>query len=167
MRSHRSSTVAAALSLAALLAAGCAKPPATAPPPLTIAAAPDAKTNAAMTISVSAEANPDRTGRPSPVVVRVYQLKTDAAFTAASFVDLFESEDKTLGPELISRDEYVLAPKESRTIDIAISGETRFVGAAAGFRDIRNAEWRVLVPAPRKGLTVAVERGRLVMSPIN
>jgi type VI secretion system protein VasD len=101
------------------------------------------------------------------VVVRVYQLRTDAAFTAASFADLYENEEKALGAELISRDEFVMEPKQSRTLDVAIAGDTRFVGAIAAFRDILNAEWRVLVPAPRKGLTVAVERGRLLLSPAN
>jgi type VI secretion system protein VasD len=69
-----------------------------------------------------------------------------------------------LGAELISRDEFVLAPAEKRTIDVALSGETRYVGAVAAFRDIRNAEWRVLVPAPKKGLTVSVEKSRIVLS---
>ena len=171
MHSHRSSAVAAspiaALSVVALLAAACGKaPPAPpVPPALTIAAAPEAKTSAPLTITASADANPDRSGRPSPVVVRVYQLKTDAAFTAASFADLYENEEKALGAELISRDEFVMEPKQSRTINVAIAGDTRFVGAIAAFRDILNAEWRVLVPAPRQGLTVAVERGRLRLSP--
>ncbi len=151
----------------ALAATACAKatpPPAPAPAPTPIAAAADAKLNAPKPISATEDANPDSNGRPSPVVVRVYQLKTDAAFTAAEFFPLFDDEQKVLGAELISRDEYVLAPAERRTIDVALSGETRYVGAIAAFRDIRNAEWRVLVPAPRNGLTVAVEKDRIVLS---
>ena len=133
---------------------------------MTIAAAGDAKIKAPMTISAAEDTNPDSTGRPSPVVVRVYQLKTDAAFTAAEFFPLFDDEQKVLGAELISRDEFVLAPAEKRTIDVALSGETRYVGAIAAFRDIRNAQWRMLVPTPKKGLTVAVEKARIVVSPL-
>jgi type VI secretion system protein VasD len=132
---------------------------------MTIAAAGDAKIKAPMTIGASADANPDSSGRPSPIVVRVYQLKTDAAFTASEFFPLFDDEQKVLGAELISRDEFVLAPAEQRTIDVALAGETRYVGAIAAFRDIRNAQWRVLVPTPRKGLTVAVEKARIVVNP--
>ena len=120
-----------------------------------------------MTLAASADANPDGTGRPSPVVVRVYQLKTDAAFNAAEFFALFDDDQKVLGQELISRDEFVLAPSERRTIDVTLSGDTRFVGALAAFRDIRNAQWRGLIPAPSKGLTVAVERARVVLSVAN
>ena len=69
MHSHRSSAVAAspiaALSVVALLAAACGKaPPAPpVPPALTIAAAPEAKTSAPLTITASADANPDRPER--------------------------------------------------------------------------------------------------------
>jgi type VI secretion system protein VasD len=151
-----------------VLAAACAKapPPPPAPSAMTIAAAGDAKIKAPMTIAASEDANPDSSGRPSPIVVRVYQLKTDAAFNAAEFFPLFDDEQKVLGAELISRDEFVLAPAEKRTIDVAFSGEARYVGAIAAFRDIRNAQWRVLVPAPKKGLTVAVEKARILLSPL-
>jgi len=153
-----------------LAAAGCGKlmkpkpvqlPP---PQPLTIAAAPEAAVKAPMTLGASADANPDANGRPSPVVVRIYQLKTDAAFTGSDFFPLFDDDKKVLGPELISRDEFVLAPNEHKTLDISVATETRFIGAIAAFRDIRNAQWRVLLPASRKGLSVAVERARVVLS---
>lgn len=147
----------------------CGKKPApvaVAPPPapLTMAAPPEAKVKAAMTLAASADTNPDASGRPSPVVVRVYQLKTDAAFAGADFFALFDDDQKVLGPELISRDEFVLAPAEQRKMDVTVAPETRYVGAIAAFRDIRNAQWRVLVPASSKDLTLAVERARIVLS---
>jgi type VI secretion system protein VasD len=165
----RPSRVAFASACALILAAGaCGKapPPPLALPPLTIAAPAETKTKAAMTLAASADTNPDATGRPSPVVVRVYQLKTDAAFKGAEFFALFDDDQKVLGPELISRDEFVLAPSERRTIDVAVSRDTLFVGALAAFRDIRNAQWRGLVPAPRRGLNVTIERARVVLSAV-
>jgi type VI secretion system protein VasD len=149
-----------------MLAAGaCAKaPPPPSLPPITIAAPPEVKTKFAMTLAASADSNPDATGRPSPVVVRVFQLKTDAAFKGADFFQLFDDDQKVLGPELISRDEYVLAPSEKKTIDVVVSRDARFVGALAAFRDIRNAQWRGLVPAPRGGFNVTIERARVVVS---
>jgi type VI secretion system protein VasD len=117
-----------------------------------------------MTIFVSADTNPDATGRPSPVVVRVYQLKADAVFSGADFFALFDDDQKVLGADLISRDEFTLAPAEQRRIDVTVSGETRWLGAIAAFRDIRNAQWRVLMPASRRSLILAVERARIVLS---
>jgi type VI secretion system protein VasD len=147
--------------LAVLIMTGCGKG---APPPPIVIAPPPKPAPAALTIAASADANPDDTGRPSPVVVRVYQLKADAAFAGAEFFPLFDDDQKVLGAELISRDEYVLAPSEKRIVEVAVSDDARFVGAVAAFRDIRNAEWRVLVPAARGMMTVAVERARVVLS---
>ena len=168
MMTLRSSRFVLVHALAAMLAAGaCAKaPPPAALPPITIAAPAETKTKSAMTLAASADTNPDATGRPSPVVVRVYQLKTDAAFKGADFFALFDDDMKVLGPELISRDEFVLNPAERKTIDVVVSRDTRFVGALAAFRDIRNAQWRGLVPAPRAGLNVTIERARVVVSAV-
>jgi type VI secretion system protein VasD len=149
-----------------LITVACGKAPPIAPPaapPLTIAAPPTAKAKAAMTVAANADVNPDASGRPSPVVVRVYQLRTDGAFKQAEFFALFDDEEKALGQELISRDEFVLAPSEKRTLDVAVADETRYVGVLAAYRDIRNAQWRALIPAPRTGLSVAVERARVVV----
>jgi type VI secretion system protein VasD len=148
-----------------LLVAGCAKAP-PGPPAITIAA-PAGRGKAAMSLAATGDANPDGTGRPSPVVVRVYQLRTDTAFAGADFFPLFDDDQKVLGPEMITRDEFVLAPAEKRTLDVTISGETRFVGAIAAFRDVRNAQWRVVVPVPRRGLNLTVERARIVLTAAN
>ena len=155
------------VALAALLASGaCAKaPPPPALPPITIAAPPETRTKSAMTLLASADTNPDASGRPSPIVVRVYQLKTDAAFKGADFFALYDDDQKVLGAELISRDEYVLAPSERKTIDVSVSRDARFIGALAAFRD-RNAQSRTLVPAPRGSLNVTIERARIVVSAV-
>lgn len=144
------------LLLAALSVAGCGKSP-------IVLARPKPATSPLM-ISASADTNPDANGRPSPVVVRLYQLKADDAFVNAEFFPLFDDDMKVLGPALVSRDEYVLAPAEHRMVEVAVSDDTKFLGAVAAFRDIRNAEWRVLVPVTRKGLNVAVERTRVVLA---
>jgi type VI secretion system protein VasD len=111
-------------------------------------------------LSASADANPDGSGKPSPVVVRVYQLKGDTAFAAADFFALYDDEMKVLGPELIGRDEFVLTPAEKRTVEMSVSGAARFIGIIAAFRDIRNSQWRVVVPAPlrKDDATLSVER---------
>src|SRR5262245_44965692 len=118
-------------------------------------------------LSASADANPDGSGKPSPVVVRVYQLKGDTAFTAADFFALYDDDMKVLGPELIGREEFILTPNEKRTVEMSVSGAARFVGVVAAFRDIRNSQWRVVVPAPlrKDDATLSVERARVQFAP--
>jgi len=151
------------------LAAGCGKapPPAAAPAPVTvtIAAPPEAKVKATMTLTISDDANPDASGRASPVVVHVYQLKTDAPFRAADFAALTEEDGKSITEVVISHDEFLMRPGEKRSVDVTIANDATFVGVAAGFRDFRNAQWRATAAAPRKGLTIAIERTRVVVSP--
>ena len=167
MMISRSSRLDLVFALAALLAAagGAKAPPPPTLPPITIAAPPEARTKSAMTLIANADTNPDRNGRPSPIVVRVYQLKTDAAFNGADFFALYDDDQKVLGAELITRDEYVLNPSDRKTIDVSVSRDARFIGALAAFRD-RNAESRALVPAPRGGLNVTIERARIVVSAV-
>jgi type VI secretion system protein VasD len=156
----------AALTITAALAA-CGKAPPPAPPAapvITIAAPPDARIKATMTLSATADTNPDATGRPSPVVVRVFQLRGDGAFSAADYFPLYDDDKMVLGPELITRDEFVLAPGDRRSLEVTLAADTRFVGAIAAFRDIRNAQWRALIPAASNGLTVTVERSRIAVS---
>ena len=147
---------ASVLLLAVIGLAGCGKAP--------IVLARPKPAASPLVISATADTNPDANGRPSPVVIRVYQLKADDAFVNAEFFPLFDDEMKVLGPSLISRDEFVLAPSEHRMVEVAVSDDTKFLGAVAAFRDIRNAEWRGLVPVTRKGLNVAVEKSRVVLS---
>src|SRR5689334_22078541 len=65
-------------------------------------------------VVASAQVNPDARKRPSPVVVRVFELKAPTLFEQADFVSLFEKEQAVLGAELVAREEFVLRPGESK-----------------------------------------------------
>src|SRR5207244_786913 len=106
-------------------------------------------------------------------VVRVYQLKDDAAFKDADFFALFDKEQATLAASLISRQELELSPGDQRKMDFPVSGEAKFLGVVAAFRDIRNAEWRVLKAAPKKGyknliktdaVSVVIEKSKITLA---
>ena len=108
-------------------------------------------------ITAQADVNPDASGRASPVVVRFYQLKSDASFAAAEFFPLFDDDKKVLAGDLAARDEFELAPGEQHGLDVLVPAEVRFVGAIAAYRDIRNSTWRALAAVPKKGLGKAVK----------
>lgn len=113
---------------------------------------------ARMTFIAQKDANPDATGRPSPVVVRVYQLQQDAKFANSEFFALFDKEQEVLGADLLARDEVTLAPGDKKELEIAVKGAAKFVGAIAAYRDIRNSQWRAMQPAPKKGLLDIVKK---------
>lgn len=101
----------------------------------------------------SAQVNPDASGRASPIVVRLFQLRDEDAFASAEFFDLYEKEKQILGESLVSRQEYVLAPGETRELEIPLDAQARYLGVLAAFRDIRAAQWRAVTRAPEKKLT--------------
>jgi type VI secretion system protein VasD len=111
-----------------------------------------------MTVIAQPDVNPDAAGRPSPVVVRVYQLQQEAKFANADFFALFDDEQQALGADLLARDEITLAPGERKELQIAVKGEAKFVGAVAAYRDIRNSQWRAVQPAPKKGLLDVIRK---------
>jgi len=143
--------IATCLALLALPACRSNKPPP--PPPPTKAA-----------IVVAADVNPDSGGRPSPIVVRLYQLKEEGAFNSANFFDLTDKEQATLGPSLDSREEYELLPGQTREIVLKIPPEARYLGAVAAYRDLNNSKWKALSPAPETGLLDFVRKHKLIVS---
>jgi type VI secretion system protein VasD len=122
----------------------------------------------------SGDLNPDISGRASPVVLRLFQLRNDGDFAGADFFALYDKDKEVLGASLISREEYVLSPGEDRKLDLAVSADTRFIGVIAAFRDIRAARWRALSRPPEKtllhphligkgGITVHVEKDAVTL----
>jgi type VI secretion system protein VasD len=143
---------AAGLVLLALCLASCGSKPPKPPPP----------TKAA--IVIAADVNPDAAGRPSPIVVRLYQLKEEGAFNSASYFALSDKEQETLGPSLASREEYELKPGETRELVLKIPPEARYLGAVAAYRDLNNSKWKALSPAPETGLLDFVRKHKLIVS---
>jgi type VI secretion system protein VasD len=101
-------------------------------------------------ITVDPNVNPDRAGRPSPIVVRVYELKSVAAFNGADFFALYENEQATLSGELVGREEFQLQPAETREYRRQLQPDTKFIGVIGAFRDLEQARWRQAVPVPSK-----------------
>jgi type VI secretion system protein VasD len=128
------------------------------------AAKPPKPVQARAQLVVSGDVNPDASGRASPIVVRLFQLRNDGEFAAADFFALYEKEKETLGASLISRQEYVLAPGETRTLDLGLDPEARFIGTLAAYRDIRAAHWRALTRAPEKKLTDLIGKDGVTVS---
>ena len=100
-------------------------------------------------VQTSATINPDATGRPSPVVLRIYELRAPSAFQNADFFSLYEKDAATLGQEMVLRDEMELQPGETRELNRDLQADTRYVGVMAAFRDIDQAHWRAITPVTK------------------
>lgn len=101
-----------------------------------------------ITLHAAADVNPSVSGRASPVVVRLYELRNAAAFLAADYFTLQRDEAAMLGEELVSRQEYVMAPGETRLVRRRAGLQTRVVAIVAGYRDLENSVWRAVAAVP-------------------
>ncbi|GAA0754524.1 type VI secretion system lipoprotein TssJ [Ideonella azotifigens] len=141
---------------AALLMAACASAP---PPPK--------PTVVSGSIAASARVNPSVSQRPSPLLLRVYELKTANAFNAADFVSLYQRDQAELGTEVVAREEFTLAPGERRALNKTLAPETRFIAVFAAYRDIEHAKWRsVVAVTPGKQQQLLIQADELAVSAV-
>ena len=88
--------------------------------------------------------NPDHSGRPSPVIVKTFELRTDLNFKQADFQSLFDRPVQVLGADLVAADEMVLIPGEARKIAYSPHPETKYLGVIGGFRQMERSQWRMI-----------------------
>lgn len=97
--------------------------------------------------------NPDTSGAPVAVAVRLYALNASGRFSGADVYALMERERATLGEESNGSEEAIIRPGENRKVTLNPKTGTRFLGVAVLFRDIDRATWRQLAPVFASGLT--------------
>ncbi len=90
--------------------------------------------------------NPDLRGRPSPLLVRLYELATPAGFEALPFDKLLADDTAALKPDLVDKREQVIAPGSTTAIGLKPEDKVKFIGVFASFRDLERATWRAVVP---------------------
>jgi type VI secretion system protein VasD len=116
-------------------------------------------------IEASAGINPSVSQRASPLLLRVYELKSATAFNAAGFVSLYQREQAELGADLLGREEFMLAPGESRAYTKTLAADTRFLGVLAAYRDVERASWRAVVPvAPGEKQEIVIRADALAVA---
>lgn len=123
------------------------------------------KTEVVFKIVATPQLNPDNSGRPSPVVLRIYELKSSGAFESAEFFALYSNDVKTLGPALVSRKEIQIGPSESREIIEKLQPGTRAIGVVAAFRNLSSNQWRAVIPVQEgKSIPVQLNLGQTSIS---
>ncbi len=107
------------------------------------------------TIQADANVNLTTSGESTSIVLRIYELKTDGVFEAASFADLYERDDELLAADLIKKEQISLVPEETLEIERELDMKTTHIGIVAGFRNWEVAEWRAVIATPINTTTEA------------
>jgi type VI secretion system protein VasD len=116
-------------------------------------------------ITSSKDINPDISGRPSPLVLRIYALMNDDIFNTADFFALYGNDKSILGDTMTAREEVEIAPGDSIQMEKEFSMDTTHVGVIAAYRDLDNATWRGSIATPKNKTTpIEISVGRLTLS---
>ena len=101
-----------------------------------------------VTVNAAATVNPDGHKRAAPIIVRIYELKTDGTFNSADFFTLQDKDKTVLADDLVKRDQFQLRPGEHVTITRAADPATTTLGILAAYRDLPNSVWRAVYALP-------------------
>ena len=126
------------------------------------------KTRLEVSIEASPNLNPNSEGRPSPIVLRFYELSSADVFESSDFFTLYDTEMATLGKFIVFRDEMNINPGQLKKLKREAKPETRYVGVIAAYRDLDNARWRGLLELkPHEKNKIMIHLGSLSVSITN
>lgn len=111
------------------------KPP---PPP------PPEPTRVVLEFEAAGNINPNIEGRTSPLVLRIYQLKSYPVFMRADFFSLYDKEEQVLAGQLTGREEITLKPNEKRTVYFETAPDTRAIGVMGLFINSGGIRWKTV-----------------------
>jgi len=99
-----------------------------------------------LTLTASDEVNPDLHGRPSPVIVRLLELRHPVAFENADFFSLYARAEQTLPKDWVSSEELEMRPGDRLAFKLSVEPQSRYVGVLAAYRDLPQVQWRLVLP---------------------
>ncbi len=102
-------------------------------------------------ISAKHDINPDANGRPSPVVVYIFELSESTLFENQDFFSIYEDYENVLGSDLVIKNEMSLTPGKKEVYHTSMSPRTEYIGLVAAFRDIENSNWRQVIRVDKTG----------------
>jgi type VI secretion system protein VasD len=101
-----------------------------------------------ITIQASTQINPDNYGRPSPLKLVFYELKSPVTFETADFFSLSQRDQAVIGPDLLGKEEFFVRPGETRTLSRKGFPDTTALGVFVEFRDIDKSIWHASATVP-------------------
>jgi type VI secretion system protein VasD len=105
------------------------------------------KENVILTSDGGNQLNPDESGKPLSVVLRVYQLTALERFASTDADSLWDDPQKALGNTLIDSQEITLLPGMGQNNRWPLNKAASYVGVAAFFRSEEKSRWKVAFDA--------------------
>ena len=97
-------------------------------------------------ISSHSQLNPNNKQKPSPVILRIFELKDIEFFQNSSFIDLYDGQNPTLKKALTAQHEKEIWPKSKMSFTFSLKSETKYIGMVAAYRRHSEQSWKTLSP---------------------
>ena len=120
---------------------------------LTACASSPRPTVVVMHIQAAADLNPSADGQATPVRVRLYELKSGAAFSRADYFSLVDAASATLASDLLEQDELLIQPGQQLALERTLDEQSRLLGLVVSYRELDSAVWRQVVSIPSNETT--------------
>lgn len=114
------------------------------------------QTRLELELTASGQLNPDINGRPSPIVLRLLELKNPVLFETADFFGLYSQAKELLAPDLVASEELELRPGERLQLKLHVKEGSRYVGVLAAYRDLPETKWRHVIRVTPADMTRVV-----------
>jgi type VI secretion system protein VasD len=111
-------------------------PPCTTPEPLKVS------------LQAGARLNPGERHEALATVVRLYQLKSTAKISNASFDDMLDHDKDALGEDFLAVQEVTINPGDKLDPPMTRNPDATVLGAVALFRQPSGTTWRAIVKLP-------------------
>ncbi|MBX2809311.1 MAG: type VI secretion system lipoprotein TssJ [Cellvibrionaceae bacterium] len=95
-----------------------------------------------ITIEASTHANMDNNNRPSPIQIKIYELRSRSTFDNLDFDRAFYHAATLLSDQLLSEASYTIQPGELIKHRVNLQKKAKFIAISASFIDIDNARWK-------------------------
>lgn len=86
----------------------------------------------------------------NPVVIRLYELTSNAAFNSNDFLSFFYDYKAALKDELLKSEEFKLIPNKKLKFNRSLHLNTQYVGVVAEFKNFEHSQWRAITAIPAK-----------------
>jgi len=104
-------------------------------------------TDLTLVLRVDADINPDDKRRPSPLYIRLYELKATKMLRNSDFLGLYERDKEVLGADFVAKQELKrILPGKNRMDSFVLHKETRYIALYAEFLDYKSAKYIVIAP---------------------
>lgn len=98
-------------------------------------------------IRVAADANHTADGAAAPILIALYELKSESNFSHSDYPSLQDDEKNALGEDWISGEQLILRPGGQRRLRRPGNAQARWLGVAVGYRE-QNKPWKTTIALP-------------------